>query len=106
LINNHKLIKYKKNKFSLNRFFLTTAFVQAQEPITNAKHQDLLEKNPFNILYSKNFTKASAAYFDAAMKIYSKGPIKEKEAHLAALATSAATKCECCIPFTLHKQNA
>ena len=89
----------KKLNLVLTAFFLTTIFVQAQEPITDTKHQDLLEKNPFNILYPKNFTEASAAYFDSAMKMYSNGPIKEKEAHLAALATSAATKCEYCIPF-------
>ena len=47
----------------------------------------------------RNYTEASSAYFDASQAIYANGPIKEKEAHLAALATSAATKCQYCIPF-------
>ena len=76
-----------------------TAFVQAQEPISDADYKALLEKSPFNSIYPRNFTKASDAYFEASMKIYSDGPIKEKEAHLAALATAAATKCQYCVPF-------
>ena len=59
----------------------------------------MLEKSPFNKVYPRNFTKAADAYFDASMQVYTKGPIKEKEAHLAALATSAATKCQYCIPY-------
>ena len=44
--------------------------------------------------------KAADAYFDASMQIYTKEAYKgKKEAHLAALATSAATKCQYCIPY-------
>ena len=78
---------------------LMSAFAQAQEPISDVKYQDLLKKSPFNSLYPRNYTEASSAYFDASQAIYANGPIKEKEAHLAALATSAATKCQYCIPF-------
>ena len=76
-----------------------TAFAKAQEPISDDDYKALLEKTPFNSVYPKNFTKAADAYFNASMQIYTNGPIKEKEAHLAALATSAATKCQYCIPY-------
>lgn len=89
----------KKINLILAVCFLMTAFVQAQEPISDADYKALLEKSPFNSIYPRNFTKASDAYFEASMKIYSDGPIKEKEAHLAALATAAATKCQYCVPF-------
>ncbi len=89
----------KKINLILALCFLMTAFVQAQEPISDADYKALLEKSPFNSIYPRNFTKASDAYFDASMKIYTDGPIKEKEAHLAALATAAATKCQYCVPF-------
>lgn len=79
--------------------FLLTAFVQAQEPISDVEYKALLEKSPFNSVYPRNFTQASDAYFESSMKLYSEGPIKEKEAHLAALATAAATKCQYCVPF-------
>jgi len=79
--------------------FLATTFVQAQEPISDENYKVLLEKSPFNKVYPRNFTKAADAYFDASMQVYTKGPIKEKEAHLAALATSAATKCQYCVPY-------
>lgn len=89
----------KKINLILAVCFLMTAFVQAQEPISDEDYKALLEKSPFNSIYPRNFTKASDAYFDSSMKIYSDGPIKEKEAHLAALATAAATKCQYCVPF-------
>ena len=89
----------KKISLVLIICFLATAFIQAQEPISDEDYKTLLEKSPFNNVYPRNFTKAADAYFDASMQVYTKGPIKEKEAHLAALATSAATKCQYCIPY-------
>jgi AhpD family alkylhydroperoxidase len=89
----------RKINLTLAICFLLTAFVQAQEPISDVEYKALLEKSPFNSVYPRNFTKASDAYFESSMKLYSEGPIKEKEAHLAALATAAATKCQYCIPF-------
>ena len=89
----------KKFNLILAVFLVSITFAQAQEPISEADYKALLEKSPFNSVFPKNFTKAADAYFDASMQIYTNGPIKEKEAHLAALATSAATKCQYCIPY-------
>ena len=89
----------KKLNLILTAFLIFTAFAQAQQPISDADYKTLLEKSPFNSVYPKNFTKAADAYFDASMQLYTNGPIKEKQAHLAALATSAATKCQYCIPY-------
>tara|TARA_B100000900_G_scaffold86497_2_gene70173 strand:- start:1435 stop:1851 length:417 start_codon:yes stop_codon:yes gene_type:complete len=89
----------KKLNLILTAFIIFTAFAQAQEPISDAEYKALLEKSPFNSVYPKNFTKAADAYFDASMQLYTNGPIQEKQAHLAALATSAATKCQYCIPY-------
>ena len=89
----------KKLNLILTVFLIFTAFAQAQEPISDADYKALLEKSPFNSVYPKNFAKAADAYFDASMQVYTNGPIKEKQAHLAALATSAATKCQYCIPY-------
>ena len=89
----------KKLNLILTIFLIFTAFAQAQEPISDADYKALLEKSPFNSVYPKNFAKAADAYFDASMQVYTNGPIKEKQAHLAALATSAATKCQYCIPY-------
>ena len=89
----------KKLNLILTAFLIFTAFAQAQEPISDADYKKLLDKSPFNSIYPKNFTKAADAYFDASMQLYTNGPIKEKQAHLAALATSAATKCQYCIPY-------
>lgn len=89
----------KKFNLILAVFLVSITFAQAQEPISEADYKALLEKSPFNSIFPKNFTKAADAYFDASMQIYTNGPIKEKEAHLAALATSAATKCQYCIPY-------
>ena len=89
----------KTFNFILAVCLMFAAVSQAQEPISDADYKALLEKSPFNSVYPRNFTKASDAYFEASMKIYSEGPIKEKEAHLAALATAAATKCQYCVPY-------
>lgn len=89
----------RKINLTLAICFLLTAFVHAQEPISDVEYKALLEKSPFNSVYPRNFTQASDAYFESSMKLYSEGPIKEKEAHLAALATAAATKCQYCVPF-------
>ena len=89
----------KKTSLILIACLILSALGQSQEPISDADYKALLEKSPFNSVYPRNFTKAADAYFEASIQIYTKGPIKEKEAHLAALATSAATKCQYCIPY-------
>ena len=89
----------KKTNLILIACLILSALGQSQEPISDADYKALLEKSPFNSVYPRNFTKAADAYFEASMQVYTKGSIKEKEAHLAALATSAATKCQYCIPY-------
>jgi hypothetical protein len=46
----------KKINLILALCFLMTAFVQAQEPISDADYKALLEKSPFNSIYPRNFT--------------------------------------------------
>ena len=96
---NNNNIKMKKTNLILIACLILSALGQSQEPISDADYKTLLEKSPFNSVYPRNFTKAADAYFEASMQVYTKGSIKEKEAHLAALATSAATKCQYCIPY-------
>ena len=96
---NNNNIKMKKTNLILIACLILSALGQSQEPISDEDYKALLEKSPFNIVYPRNFTKAADAYFEASMQVYTKGSIKEKEAHLAALATSAATKCQYCIPY-------
>ena len=50
-------------------------------------------------MYPTSILKSSDTYFKAQMGLYKEGVIAEKEAHLVALATSAAIKCEYCIPY-------
>ena len=98
-ISENNNIKMKKTNLILIACLILSALGQSQEPISDADYKTLLEKSPFNSVYPRNFTKAADAYFEASMQVYTKGSIKEKEAHLAALATSAATKCQYCIPY-------
>ena len=43
------------------------------------------------------------AYFKAQMGLYKEGAIAEKEAHLVAIGTSAAVKCQYCIPYHISE---
>ena len=67
--------------------------------LTNIERQELLAASPFNSVYPESILKSADAYFKAQMGLYKEGAIPEKEAHLVALGTSAATKCQYCIPF-------
>ena len=67
--------------------------------LTNLERQELLAASPFNSVYPESILKSADAYFKAQMGLYKEGAIPEKEAHLVALGTSAATKCQYCIPF-------
>ncbi|MBT6635486.1 MAG: carboxymuconolactone decarboxylase family protein [Flavobacteriaceae bacterium] len=67
--------------------------------LTPEEKQELLAASPFNSVYPASILKSSDTYFKAQMGLYKEGVIAEKEAHLLALATSAAIKCQYCIPF-------
>lgn len=67
--------------------------------LTLEEKQELLAASPFNSVYPDSILKSSDTYFKAQMGLYKEGAIAEKEAHLVALATSAAIKCEYCIPY-------
>jgi len=76
----------------------STAFSQ-DTALTPEEKQELLAASPFNSVYPASILKSSDTYFKAQMGLYKEGAIAEKEAHLVALATSAAIKCEYCIPY-------
>ena len=76
----------------------STAFSQ-DTALTPEEKQELLAASPFNSVYPASILKSSDTYFKAQMGLYKEGVIAEKEAHLVALATSAAIKCEYCIPY-------
>ena len=77
--------------------------VVAQDTITDAEKSELLLKSPFNSLYPTSILKSSDQYFASQMELFSKGAINEKNAHLIALGTSAATKCDYCIPYHISE---
>ena len=67
--------------------------------LTNEEKKEILAESPFNNVYPSSILKSSATYFKAQMGLYKEGVIGEKEAHLVALGTSAAIKCQYCIPY-------
>ena len=75
----------------------------AQDTITDTEKTELLAKSPFNSLYPTSILKSSDQYFASQMELFSKGAINEKNAHLIALGTSAATKCDYCIPYHISE---
>ena len=71
--------------------------------LTNDEKQELLAASPFNSVYPESILKSADAYFKAQMALYKEGAIAEKEAHLLALGTSAAIKCQYCIPYHISE---
>ena len=77
-------------------FIMTITFGYSQ--IENNEYIELLNKSPFNQMYPKFMAKEAADYFDVFNLLFSeKSPIAPKEARLAAIAVSAAIRCEYCI---------
>ena len=76
----------------------STAFSQ-DATLTVEEKKELLEASPFNSIYPESILKSADTYFKAQMGLYKEGVIPEKEAHLVALGTSAAIKCQYCIPY-------
>ena len=84
-------------------FVLGIQTVFAQDKVSDTEKKELLAKSPFNTLYPTSILKSSDKYFTAQMGLFSKGVINEKNAHLIALGTSAATKCDYCIPYHISE---
>ena len=102
-ITNYKSIKMKKIFFTII-FAVVCSTAYSQDGIlTNEEKQELLAASPFNSVYPESILKSADAYFKASMALYQEGAIAEKEAHLVALGTSAATKCQYCIPYHISE---
>ncbi|MDA8768797.1 carboxymuconolactone decarboxylase family protein [Winogradskyella sp.] len=71
--------------------------------LTAEEKKSILENSPFNSVYPSSILKSSDAYFKAQMGLYKEGAIAEKEAHLVAIGTSAAVKCQYCIPYHISE---
>ncbi|MDB4118238.1 carboxymuconolactone decarboxylase family protein [Flavobacteriaceae bacterium] len=80
----------------------STAFSQ-DDALTAEEKKELLAASPFNSVYPESILKSANTYFDAQMGLYKEGAIAEKEAHLVALGTSAAVKCQYCIPYHISE---
>jgi len=82
----------------------TCSTVYSQDAtLTTEEKQELLQASPFNSVYPSSILKSADTYFKAQMGLYSKGAIAEKEAHLVALGTSAAIKCQYCVPYHISE---
>jgi len=80
-------------KFLTLLFLLSSLFLNAQTD--DKSYNELLKKNPFNEMYPKYMAQEAADYFTVFNTLFSeKSPIAPKEARLAAIAVSAAIKCE------------
>ncbi|MDA9887466.1 carboxymuconolactone decarboxylase family protein [Flavobacteriaceae bacterium] len=80
----------------------STAFSQ-DDALTAEEKKELLAASPFNSVYPESILKSANTYFNAQMGLYKEGAIAEKEAHLVALGTSAAVKCQFCIPYHISE---
>ena len=80
----------------------STAFSQ-DAALTAEEKKELLSASPFNSVYPESILKSANTYFNAQMGLYKEGAIAEKEAHLVALGTSAAVKCQYCIPYHISE---
>ena len=80
---------------------LFSSLVNAQ--INDEKYNELLKKSPFNEMYPKYMAHEAAEYFNVFNTLFTeKSPIEIKEARLAAVAVSAAIKCEYCVSAQVH----
>ena len=82
--------------------FCFTGFSQ-DASLTAEEKKELLAASPFNAVYPESILKSADTYFKAQMGLYKEGVIPEKEAHLVALGTSAAIKCQYCIPYHISE---
>ena len=71
--------------------------VAEQPEMSDKEYEEFLGKSPFNKMYPKVTAAASAKFFGEFNKLFAGKPIAAKEARLAAIAASAAIRCEYCI---------
>ena len=93
----------KKILFVLLFIGMNSIVFSQDSKLTNDEKQQILAESPFNNVYPESILKSSATYFKAQMGLYKEGAIAEKEAHLVALGTSAAIKCQYCIPYHISE---
>ena len=89
----------KKLVFTLLLMAISSTAFSQDATLTAEEKKELLEASPFNSIYPESILKSADTYFKAQMGLYKEGVIPEKEAHLVALGTSAAIKCQYCIPY-------
>ena len=89
----------KKLVFTLLLIAICSTTFSQDAVLTAEEKKELLEASPFNSIYPESILKSADTYFKAQMGLYKEGVIPEKEAHLVALGTSAAIKCQYCIPY-------
>ena len=89
----------KKLLFTLMLTAVCATGFSQDAALTAEEKEALLAASPFNSIYPESILKSADTYFKAQMGLYKQGVIPEKEAHLVALGTSAAVKCQYCIPY-------
>jgi AhpD family alkylhydroperoxidase len=93
----------KKLLFTLLLIAMSSTAFSQDDALTAEEKKELLAASPFNSVYPESILKSANTYFNAQMGLYKEGAIAEKEAHLVALGTSAAVKCQYCIPYHISE---
>jgi len=93
----------KKLLFTLLLIAMSSTAFSQDDALTAEEKKELLAASPFNSVYPESILKSANSYFNAQMGLYKEGAIAEKEAHLVALGTSAAVKCQYCIPYHISE---
>ncbi|MEC7949213.1 MAG: carboxymuconolactone decarboxylase family protein [Myxococcota bacterium] len=73
-----------------------------QTGMTDEEYAAFVAASPFNAMYPRQVGPAAAEYFGEFNKMFVDGAIPSKEARLAAIAASAAIRCEYCITAQVH----
>ena len=92
-----------KNKLLLSILIISSSMLFSKE-ISDKKYNKLIKEDPMNAMYPRSVIESAVDYGKATDEMMKDGAITEKYAELMALAVSAATKCQYCIPF--HKLSA
>lgn len=88
---------------NLALLFLFVSSITVAQTTTDNNYEELLKKSPFNEMYPEFMAADAAAYFNVFNQLFSEeSPIAPKEARLAAIAVSAAIRCEYCITAQVH----
>ena len=88
-------------KYLILLLLSSSLFLNAQT--NDESYNELLKKSPFNEMYPKYMAQEAAEYFTVFNTLFTeKSPIAPKEARLAAIAVSAAIKCEYCVSAQVH----